>query len=88
MIVCELPGVHEKVCGAVSDAPSTVIDNPGGLVVTVTDCGAATKVPVTLRAALIVTDVGFVEPLASPDQAENCCPVFGLAVNCTAVPLL
>lgn len=35
-MVCELPTIQLKVCGAVEGTPSTVIERPEGLVVTVT----------------------------------------------------
>ena len=87
-MVCWLPGVHWNVCGAVTVTPSTMTCNPDGTVVTVIPWGAAVKLAVTFRAALIVTETGFAVPLALPLQEENCWPEAGNAVNCTPVPLL
>ena len=50
-----LPGVHWKLCGDVSETPSTTIDNPGGFVVTVKDWVAVAKVAVATRGAFMDT---------------------------------
>ena len=75
------PGAHWKTRGAVYAVPSTLMDSPGGLVVIVIGCGVLVKLALTLRGALMVSDTGFTEPAASPDQEENCCPDEGVAVN-------
>ena len=87
-IVWLLPAVHWNVWGAVAELPSTVMLNPGGFVVIVIPCGALVKVAVTVRAALMVTETGFVVPDTAPLQPENRLLLLGVAVSCTDVALL
>ena len=76
-----LPEVHWVVYGAICNTPSTMICKPDGTVVIVIPCGADVKLAVTLRGELIVTDTGFVPPVASPLQEVNCWPPLGEAVE-------
>ncbi len=66
------PGVHWNDCGEEAyEVPSTVTPKPAGLVVIVIVCAAAVNVAVTLRGAVMETEVGLVEPVTLPLQEEN-----------------
>ena len=69
-MVCALPVVQLKVCGAVYATPSTVKLRPAGLVATVTP-PSTVKVAVTLRAADAESVCGLVAPARSPLQPLN-----------------
>ena len=66
--------------------PSTVSDRPPGAVFTVART-VATKFAVTLFGALIVTEVGLLDPDASPDQLEKRKPLLAVALTETTEPL-
>jgi hypothetical protein len=64
------------------------VPDPAPAGVTVSVCGTAANVAVTLRAAVMLTVQVVVLPVQSPDQLVNVDPAPGAAVRVTDVPLL